>query len=107
MNGLTRNLCAAVLAAVFCGCQSTVTLPPEISVVAFGSPYCLPCVEDEPALDTLGCIVIHVDASKAPRTAEIWGVKSLPTYVVREDGREVARVQTIPELREALRRVAR
>lgn len=64
-----------------------------ISVVDFWAAWCAPCRMMEPILGELAheyaardVRIVKVDVDQAPRTAEAFGVRSIPTIIFFEDG---------------------
>jgi thioredoxin 1 len=67
-------------------------------LVDFRSPSCAPCQVVSPIVDALGAelgsrlTVVRVDVDESVVTAGLYGIFSLPTLVVFQDGREVERL---------------
>ena len=75
-------------------------------LVDLWAPWCGPCRTVSPALERLahkyaGALkVVKVNVDEAPRTAQRFGSRSIPTLVILRDGRELNRtVGAAPEAR--------
>ena len=71
---------------------------PGLTLLEFGAQRCGPCRAMEPVLAQLAqeyvrwVRVIAVDCDREPALAERFFVRSMPTFVVWRDGREVGRI---------------
>jgi thioredoxin len=64
-----------------------------ISVVDFWAAWCGPCRMMEPILGEIateyaqrGVRVVKVDTDQAPKTSELFGIRSIPTIIFFKDG---------------------
>lgn len=71
----------------------------------FTGPWCAACKAIEPFVSTLGVEVAKVDLSKDPGTAALWGVKSLPTFVLVEGAANCEHGRVVGSDRHALRKL--
>jgi len=86
---------ATVLATALLGWQ-TVSSGGETVLLDFTAEWCRSCREMDSTVDRLkshGYPVRQVDYDRERATATALGVKSLPTFVMLVDGREVDRVE--------------
>ena len=65
-----------------------------MSVLRFTAPWCKPCKTLDQQIDELGLseLVTIVDIDEQPQLAQQYGVKSVPTLVALNDGKEVKRL---------------
>jgi thioredoxin 1 len=67
-------------------------------VVDFGAPWCPPCRAMEPVFEELagrfeGSVsFLKMNIDDNPATAQRYGIKSIPTFLIFDGGREVERV---------------
>lgn len=66
---------------------------PGIAVVDFWAAWCGPCRMMAPILDEIaieqadaGVRVVKVDVDQAPKTSELFGIRSIPTLIFFKDG---------------------
>lgn len=63
-----------------------------ISVVDFWAPWCGPCIQMAPALESFAAsnadkvIVYKLDVDENPKTAERFEIRSVPTIIFFKDG---------------------
>ena len=66
-----------------------------ITVVDFWAPWCGPCHTMTPALEAFAAAnsgkvkVIKIDSDDNPKTAEKYGIKSIPTVIFFKDGQRI------------------
>lgn len=66
-------------------------------LVDFYADWCGPCKMMAPLIDQLAArhqgtaLVVKLDTDRAPRTAQRFGIRGIPTTIVFRDGREAAR----------------
>lgn len=103
----------AVACLLACGCKDAKRKTPccpvgcrPASVLCFTASWCGPCRYQEPAVERLAQSVrvdkIDIDANRT--MAEKFGIRSVPTYIVIDGGREVFRTHAIGEVVSRLRR---
>ncbi|MGK2230218.1 MAG: thioredoxin 1 [Methanobacteriota archaeon] len=79
-------------------------------LVDFYADWCAPCRTMEPAVEEVadeGVRVVKVDIDENQKTASAYGVRSVPTLIVFEDGEPVTRAvgaKSADELRELVGR---
>jgi len=64
-------------------------------LVKFGAPWCGPCQSVAPTLEAMtteGHQVFDVNTDEDQDSAIKYGIRSVPTFIVFEDGKEVKRV---------------
>lgn len=64
-------------------------------LVKFGAPWCGPCRQMGPILDALsgeGYPIYEVNTDENPTLGAEYGIRGLPTFLVFQEGKEVARV---------------
>src|SRR5574337_399933 len=65
----------------------------RVRLLFFSASWCAACKAIESFVAKLGVEVTKVDISKEPGTGALWGVKSLPTFVLVDgNDRELGRV---------------
>lgn len=67
-------------------------------VLAFKAAWCPPCRRNEPILRDMqreGVKITLVDIDRQPGLAEKYAIRSVPTYVILEDGKETQRLHDI------------
>jgi thioredoxin 1 len=61
-------------------------------IVDFYAPWCSPCNQLAPLLEDVGAPVVKVDVDANPEIAQQYGVMSLPTLGLFEEGEELDRI---------------
>ncbi len=86
------------------------------TLVDFWAPWCPPCIQLHPTIEQIDEAadgrynVVKVNVDEEPELAERYGIQSLPTLVVFDDGEPVSRLvglqpkQTIVDLLERVER---
>ena len=70
----------------------------QLQLIDFTAKWCGPCKQMKPVLDALaheyaGRVEFSgIDCDDDPATAQRYNVRSMPTFVVLRDGREVGRI---------------
>lgn len=70
----------------------------EVHVLAFTAKWCAACRRDKPQIEELrrqGVKITIIDADEQPQLLKEYRIKSLPTYIVYEDGVEIKRTGSI------------
>lgn len=66
------------------------------TLLDFYADWCHPCQQMKPIIEEIEAEfpgqVQQIDIEKDPTTAEKFGVMSIPTFIVEENGREIARI---------------
>lgn len=98
------RLLVALLLVACSGCQEQKeTLKPAKAIWAFQATWCGPCHQMDPVLTRLqakGYRVRRIDVDQNPELARAYKVKSLPTFVILRNGKEVDRaIGVVPEKR--------
>jgi thioredoxin 1 len=69
-----------------------------IEIVDFWAEWCTPCKMMTPIIEELKnkyegkVTVTEINVDEQPEESEKYGVMSIPTYLIRKDGQEVARL---------------
>ena len=70
----------------------------QVKLIDFTAKWCGPCRQMDPVLESLAAEyagrveMAYVDVDEDPITAQRFDVRSMPTFVVMRDGREVGRI---------------
>jgi thioredoxin 1 len=76
----------------------TISLAPGVHVIDFTAKWCGPCRQMAPVIDQLAreydgrVKFAAIDCDDEPQIAQRYNVRSMPTFVVLRDGREVGRI---------------
>ncbi|MBI2393829.1 MAG: thioredoxin TrxC [Deltaproteobacteria bacterium] len=82
-------------------------------LVDFWAPWCGPCHMASPIVEEMGeeragdLLVVKVNTDEAKRVAGRFGIRSIPTFMIFRDGKEVARqsgVMQPPQMRKWIER---
>lgn len=99
--------CVALSLIACFGCDEETPAKPQPKVTTrevldFGAAWCAPCRHNEPVvvrMELAGVKVRRIDVDLEPDLAKQYGITSVPTYVIREQGKEVKRTQDIRQLK--------
>ena len=67
-------------------------------LLKMGAPWCAPCVSQIPVLEKVAeeledqVLVVSLDIDDSPEIAKKYGVKSIPTLILFQDGEERSRL---------------
>lgn len=87
------TIAIVLLAALYLLSVSTCTCH-GAELLDFKADWCVPCRKMQPTIDALvarGVNVQQIDVDQRPDLKARWRVQSLPTFIVTQDGREIAR----------------
>ena len=79
-----------------------------VVLVEFGAPWCGFCKEQEPILEKVAvqlgdtAKVVHVNTDVSPRTAEKFGIETLPTIIIFKNGKPVLKLLDVIQAEELL-----